>query len=285
MFEEFSKFAEAEKLLSKKLTGVLDAKIPRILGQGKTKAVGLELPPAPIERKQELISLEQAKDFLLPDNVLREIQSVRESLQRELKELCSEEGARSLASKVIRSLEVQPQGIKNNYFFVGKFLLIPDKKKLTWSWTITPHYPIIEKIPPDLEYLAKAYSAAEVKLAQMLMAPEEFESKLEMSWQMAQHITQGDQILLSDVARMFVVAAQDSRFWNSPQKRYFADIPEASFIANLLQYKREYRTPEGQKFEFVPATLNDAYRKNVYYLPLDNEGTQTRPYTYMIRKK
>ena len=146
MFPEFEKYAEAENLLSRKLTGILDAKLPRILGQGKTKAIGLDVTPAPIERMQELATLELPKDFTLPDAVLREIQSVKDNLQKEIKDLCSEEGSRRLASQVVRSIQVQPQGMKNNYFYAGKFLLMPDKKRLTWSWSITPHYPIIEKI-------------------------------------------------------------------------------------------------------------------------------------------
>lgn len=286
MFPEFEEFAKKENLLAKKLTGILDAKLPRILGQGKTKAVGLDMPPAPIERKQEFVTLELPPIFNVPVAVSEERQRVKEELERELKQVSSEEGARSLASSVIRKIETESQGLKNNYFFAGKFLLIPDKKRASWSWSITPHYPIIEKIPPDFDYLVRAFSAAEEKVEQMVIAPDAFERQLELSWLLARHSADAsDKVLLSDVARMYVIAAQDGKFWGKPQKKYFTDVPEASFIANLVSYKRNYKAPEGPMFEFMPATLNDSYRKNVYHIPLDREGTQTRPYVYILKKR
>lgn len=285
MFPEFEKFAKDKNLLSTKLTGSLDAKVPRILGKGKTKAVGLDIPPAPIERKQEFVSLELPPNFNVPLAVLREQDQVKKDLERELKHLRSEEGSRSLASKVIRSLSLDTQGIKNNYFYAGKFLLIPDKKRASWSWSITPHYPIIEKIPPDFDYIIKAFSIAEEKVTQMVVSPEDFEKKLELSWMLAKSFSKKeDKILLSDVARMFVVASQDNKFWSNPQKKFFTDIPDASFIANLVNYKRNYKSESSPIFEFMPATLNDSYSKNVYHIPLDVEGTQTRPYVYIIKK-
>lgn len=285
LFPEFEKFAKDKNLLSTKLTGSLDAKVPRILGKGKTKAVGLDIPPAPIERKQEFVSLELPPNFNVPLAVLREQDQVKKDLERELKHLRSEEGSRSLASKVIRSLSLDTQGIKNNYFYAGKFLLIPDKKRASWSWSITPHYPIIEKIPPDFDYIIKAFSIAEEKVTQMVVSPEDFEKKLELSWMLAKSFSKKeDKILLSDVARMFVVASQDNKFWSNPQKKFFTDIPDASFIANLVNYKRNYKSESSPIFEFMPATLNDSYSKNVYHIPLDVEGTQTRPYVYIIKK-
>lgn len=286
MFPEFEKFAKDTNLLSTKLTGSLDAKVPRILGMGRTKAVGLDIPPAPIERKQEFVSLELPPNFNVPLEVLREQDQVKKDLERELKHLRSEEGSRSLASKVIRSLSLDTQGIKNNYFYAGKFLLIPDKKRASWSWSITPHYPIIEKIPPDFDYIIKAFSIAEEKVTQMVVSPEDFEKKLELSWMLAKSFSKKeDKVLLSDVARMFVVASQDNKFWSNPQKKFFTDIPDASFIANLVNYKRNYRSENSPIFEFMPATLNDSYSKNVYHIPLDIEGTQTRPYVYIIKKQ
>lgn len=285
MFPEFEKYAKQENLLSKKLTGSLDAKLPRILGQGKTKAVGLDLLPAPIERKQEFANLEFPPTFKVPQAVIEERSRIKLEVEKELRQLCSEEGARSLASSVIRGIKADPQGLKNNYFYAGTFLLIPDKKRASWSWSITPHYPVIEKIPPDFDYLVKAFTVAEETVEKMLVTPDEFEKQLELSWHLAMHFTgNSEKVLLSDVARMYVITAQDSKFWGNPQKRFFNDVPDASFIANLVNYKRNYKSPSGPKFEFMPATLNDSYRKNIYHIPLDREGTQTRPYVYIIKK-
>jgi len=286
MFPEFEKYAQLENLLAKKLAGHLDAKLPRILGQGRTRAVGLDLPPSSLERKQEFITLELPPPLVLPASVIEEKIRIKEELDLELKHLCSEEGSRSLASKVINNIKAELQGIKNNYFYADKFLLIPDKKRSSWSWSITPHYPIIEKIPPDLDYMVKAYTVAEEKVAQMVILPEEFERKLELSWLLAKHHSvESDKVLLSDVARMFMIVAQDSKFWGKPQKKYFVDVPDASFIANLVNYKRNYKGASEPMFEFMPATLNDSNKKNVYHIPLDREGTQTRPYVYIVKRR
>jgi len=156
VFPEFEKFVKDENLLEKKFAGNLAAQIPRILGQGKTKAVGMDIPPAPIERKQEFVNLELPPSFSVPDAVNEERLRVKAELENEMKQICSEEGARSMASNVIRNLKTDPPGgLKNNYFHAGQFLLIPDKKRISWSWSITPHYPIIEKIPPDFDYLIR----------------------------------------------------------------------------------------------------------------------------------
>lgn len=287
MFPEFEKFVKDENLLEKKFAGNLAAQIPRILGQGKTKAVGMDIPPAPIERKQEYVTLELPSSFNVPAAVREEQLRVKEELEKEMKQICSEEGARSMASNVIRNLNTDsPGGLKNNYFHAGRFLLIPDKKRASWSWSITSHYPIIEKIPPDFDYLVKAFSIAEEKVGQMVIPAEEFEKQMELSWLLARHYTEtNDMVLLSYVARMYVVASQDKRFWSKPQKKNFTDVPDASFIANLVNYKRNYIAAKEPAFEFMPATLNDTYRKDVYHIPFDREGTQTRPYVYIVKKR
>lgn len=287
MFPEFEKFVKDENLLEKKFAGNLAAQIPRIVGQGKTKAVGMDLPPSPIERKQEFVNLELPSSFNVPAAVNDERLRIKAELEKEMKQLCSEEGARSMASNVIRNLKTDPLGgLKNNYFHAGRFLLIPDKKRLSWAWSITAHYPIIEKIPPDFDYLVKAFSIAEEKVDQMVTPVEEFEKQIELSWLLARHYAvASDKVLLSDVARMYVISSQDKKFWSNPQKKNFTDIPEASFIANLVNYKRNYKASSEPVFEFMPATLNDSYRKNVYHIPLDREGTQTRPYVYIVKKR
>ena len=287
MFPEFEKFVKDENLLEKKFAGNLAAQIPRILGQGKTKAVGMDIPPAPIERKQEYVTLELPSSFNVPAAVREEQLRVKEELEKEMKQICSEEGARSMASNVIRNLNTDsPGGLKNNYFHAGRFLLIPDKKRASWSWSITSHYPIIEKIPPDFDYLVKAFSIAEEKVGQMVIPAEEFEKQMELSWLLARHYTEtNDMVLLSYVARMYVVASQDKRFWSKPQKKNFTDVPDASFIANLVNYKRNYIAAKEPAFEFMQATLNDTYRKDVYHIPFDREGTQTRPYVYIVKKR
>lgn len=280
-FPEFERFVVEHNLIEK-AKGNLSAKLPRILGQGTTSAVGLDLPPAPIEQKLELARLEFPSSMIVPERVKAEIKRVREVSEQEMKELSSEEGARRLASRVVGHLP-QPRGIKNNFFYSGRFLLIPDKKRQSWSWSITQHYPVISKIPPDVDYLVKAFEAGDRKLAGLVLEPREFEDKLRLSWLMAKHLSGKEEVLIVDVARTFLVAAQDNRFWSSPQRKNFKDLPEAAFILNFLEWKQKHSRNSQAKFELMPAVLKEALSSDasVFYLPLDYEGTQTRPYIYL----
>ncbi len=285
LFPEFQRFIESSGLSERKFSGDIDKKLPRILGQGKTNAVGLNLPPAPIERKIDLINLNMPADVVMPENVRTEIESVRDELKQELDRLMSEEGSRRLCSMVLNKIGVAEKGIKNNYFYAERFLLIPDKKRISWSWCITPHYPIIDKIPPDVEYIEKAFHFAKDKSQKMLLSPDEFEDKLGLSFLLAKYFSKSDEILITDVKRMFTIASQEKKFWNSPQRKFFVDSPAALFIVNLLNWKKCSHENSPPKFELIPATLQQAHGPGakVFFLPIDQEGTQTRPYIY-IRK-
>ena len=64
LFPELESYVERTGLLSN-AKGILAARLPRILGQGKTRAEGLDLPPAAIERQQELLALSLPEDLSL----------------------------------------------------------------------------------------------------------------------------------------------------------------------------------------------------------------------------
>ena len=90
-----------------------------------------------------------------------------------------------------------------------------------------------------------------------------FLDRLQLAWSMARHFESGDDVLIVDVARMFKIAAQDERFWNTPARRNFEDIPEAVFIANLINWRRNKdAVKQRDSFELVPATLNQAHGPN-----------------------
>ncbi len=185
LFPEFEKFAEEVKLITM-VKGALSAKLPRILGQGATRAIGLDLPPSPLERRIELVNVVFPKEISFPNSVKDEIYTVKQELEKEISILKSEEGMRKLCSQVIRSVNY-PGGIKNNYFYADRFLLIPDKKRLRWSWSITPYYPIISNIPSELDYIVRSHEIAEKKIKDLLLEPEDFENMLELSWTIARH--------------------------------------------------------------------------------------------------
>jgi hypothetical protein len=112
-----------------------------------------------------------------------------------------------------------------------------------------------------------------------------FEEKLALAWSIARHFSDSDDVKVLDVMKMFRVAAQDDRFWQAPQKKFFMDWPEGHFVVNLINWRM--KTAEmTAAFEFVPATLHQASGKDarVFYLPMNKTGTEVRPMVY-IRKK
>ncbi len=282
LFPKFEQFVLDKDLVSK-AKGSLAAKLPRIMGQGKTKADGLNLPPSAIERKLELLSLTRSGKVEIPVEIKLEIDQVEQEVESALEKLKTTEGIRDLAIQVLRRLPGQT-GQKDNQYFAGRLVLIPRHRGQAWAWSITPYYPIIDKIPPDVEYLEKAYSAAEQILERIILPVEVFENRLLLAWAMARHFSETDNVLVIDIARMFKIACQEERFWNNPQKRFFTDAPEAAFIANLLNW----RMHKGQSkivFEFVRATLHQAHgtKAKVFYMPQNPEGTQVTPVIYLKR--
>lgn len=282
LFPYFVKFVQEKNLLSK-AKGSLSSKLPRIMGQGKTKAVGLDLPPAVIERKAELISLLNTTDIEFPEEVLNEIEQARQEIELENERLKSSDGLLNFIRDVFKNLTDQV-GQKDNYFFAGRLVLLPKNRGQSWTWSITPYYPIIHKIPADVEYLVKAYSAANELIEKTILPVELFEDRLSLAWKMARHFSDTDSVLVTDVAKMFKIARQEERFWNTPSKRYFTDVPEAAFIANILNWRRQHGRPITE-FEFVRATLQQAHgpKAKVFYLPQNPEGTQVTPIIYLKR--
>jgi len=282
LFPNFVKFVQEKDLLSKS-KGSLSSKLPRITGQGRTKAVGLDLPPAVIERKVELISLLNTSDIEFPEEVLNEIEQAKQEVELENERLKSSDGLLNFIRDVFKNISDQV-GQKDNYYFAGRLVLLPNNRGQSWTWSITPYYPIIHKIPADVEYLVKAYSAANELIDKTILPVEVFEDRLRLAWTMARHFSNTDSVLVTDVARMFKIARQEERFWNTPSKRFFTDVPEAAFIANILNWRRQHGRPITE-FEFVRATLQQAHgpKAKVFYLPQNPEGTQITPIIYLKR--
>lgn len=285
MFPAFNAYAERQ--LSGRLTGILSAKIPRILGQGRTRAEGLELPPSPIERRQTLAGLDLPVSFRVPPDVEAEIHGARLEVARELELLKKPDAAKRFAVGIIRRLQEHlgeaAANQKDGQFYAGRFVLVPDKAGANWSWSLTKYYPIISKIPPDADYVFHAYAAAEAATQALVLSPEVFEQRLILSHTMARVFSAGDDVLIQDVARMYKVAGQSEKFWQSPAKRSFEDVPDGALIANISAWRRS-RPDAG--FTFVPATLNQTMKTNAkaFYLPTNPEGTMTRPVIYLRRE-
>lgn len=283
-----SLFPEVEQYISdtdmlNKLKGN-EAQLYRILGQGKTKSKELDMSPAEIERKMELVAFKPLRGREVPHNVRDEIDAVKRSLGSELANLKKRDVQKRLANQTFRSLVDVKSGMKDNHFFAGRLVLATDKAGKNWSWCLTPHYPIIFKIPPDPEYLSKSYYEAEKKLGEIIMPAEIFDVRLNLAWMLARHFSLGDNVLIIDVARMYKVAGQPEKFWNTPKKGNFVDLPDAAFIANLINWRRQSGF-EKTNFKLTQATVHQALgpKAKVFYIPSNNEGTQTRPVVYITK--
>ena len=283
LFPQLQAFAQKQSLLSK-LEGNHQVKLRRVLGQGNTKAVGLDMPPADIERKMDLVSLKLPAGIDVPEPVRTEIHEIERQLEAEFQTLKGNEGKRRLATQVLREISA-PNGFKDNNFYAGRLVLVPAKNGQQWSWSLTSHYPIVEKIPPDKFYLTKAFEAAEAALKDLILPTGEFENRLSLAWAMARHYSNSDDVLLVDVARMFKIAGQKSAFWNNPSKRNFQDLPDAAFIANLINWRTHGESSQSG-FKLVSATMHQSIgpKSKVFFMPTNAEGTQTRPVIYLKKE-
>lgn len=285
LFPALERFVERTGLLAN-AKGILAARLPRILGQGKTRAKGLDMPPATIERQQELLALALPEEASRDPGVQGEISEARRAVEAHAEHMRHPENRRRFAMQLLHRLDGVPTGNKDNQFFAGRLVLVPDKGGQNWAWSMTPHYPVIAKIPADIEYIESAYAASERIVEKWTMPVDRFLDRLSLSWTMAHHFGEGDNVLIADVARFFKVAIQDERFWGNPARQNFEDVPEAVFIANLINW-RQHREAAGSReaFELLPATLNQAHgpKSRAFFVPSNPEGTLVRPMIYIRR--
>ncbi|MDR1826803.1 MAG: hypothetical protein LBR29_00570 [Methylobacteriaceae bacterium] len=286
LFPALERFIGRTGLLSNP-KGILAARLPRILGQGQTRAEGLDMPPATIERQQQLLALTLPEEAVHDKDVQAEIAAARDAVHAHTEQMRNPDTRRRFALQVLDRLDDVPHGIKDNHFFAGRLVLGPDRNGQNWAWKMTPHYPVIKKIPADIDYVVAAYAASEEIVKRWSLPVDRFLDRLTLAWSIARHFSEGENVFIADVARVFKIAAQEERFWISPCRRNFNDIPDAVFIANLINWRRHRDTEKsGENFELVPATLNQAHGPNsrAYYVPSNAEGTTVRPMIYIRRQ-
>lgn len=283
LFPAFERFVQEANL--DRARGSLAVKLPRILGQGTTRAAGLPDPPAPIERKIELVSLEFPADPPAPEEVRREVDSAREDIEALRAELKRPDGVRRFIAGCLDGLDVA-KGTSNGQYFADRLILSPSKSGFEWSWAVTTHYPIVDKIPPDVSYVVRAFHAAQEKIQALVLSPGDFETRLSLAWAMARRLSSSDDVLVTDVMKMYQVAGQEEKFWQNPKRVYYKDLPEAAFVVNLLNWRARAES-NSAGFTFVPATLSQASGKSasVFFMPMNAEGTEVRPMIYLKKAK
>lgn len=279
LFPNFRRWVSATGLLSR-IKGDLSAKLPRILGQGSTRADGLTAPPAAIERKLEYISL-KTRDLDMPLDVLKELSGIEAEIAQLRSEMLREEGQRRLAAEVLRELP-QPNGYRDQSYFAGRLILIPDKAGFEWSWSVTKYYPLVKKLPPDPHYIKLGFAAAQQHIEDVAVPAAQFEHRLKLAWTLANHFSSTEDVLVTDVMRMFTIASQPDKFWQSPRRQNFVDLPDATFIISFMNWRTT--GSKSLEFDFVPSTLHQAQKGKVFYLPTNSEGTEVRPMIYLRRR-
>ena len=270
-----------EQGLTEKAKGDLAVKLARILGGGTSRARNLKAPPPPVERTELLGSIKLPGET--PADVQQEINLAREATDERKKDLRRDEGKRRFAVSVLKPLEQRgiPIGLRNNYYFAGPVVLRPEKNGWDWAWSLTPRYDLVSRLPADEEFVVQAHAAALDLLAQTVRSPKEFERQLDLAWALARHFADSDDVLIVDVARLYKVAAQSDAFWRTPERRLFEDLPEAAFLANLMNW-RHRRQPSDTPYEFVSATLHQSDR--AFWIPVSEDGTEVHPFIYMRRR-
>ena len=286
LFPAFEEFVKDADLLAN-ARGILAVRLPRILGQGKTRADGLDIPPALIERQKELVALALPKEAVSRPAVAREIEEAKLAVEQHAERMRHPENRRRFALQVLSHLEGVRTGNRDNQFFAGRLVLVSDKGGQNWAWSMTPHYPVIDKIPADIEYVVGGFKAADAAVEKWTLPIDNFLDGLALACEMARHRTGNDNVLIADVARLFKITVQSQRFWRRPSRRNFEDVPEAVFIANLINWRR-HKSSLGQSdsFELIPATLNQAHgtKSRPFFVPANAEGTVVRPMIYIRRK-
>ena len=245
------------------------------------------MPPATIERQQELLALTLPEEAGRDVNVQAQLAAARRAVDAHAEHMRNPDTRRRFALQVLQRLGDVPSGNKDNQFYAGRLVLSPDKGGQNWAWSMTPHYPVIGKIPADIDYVVAAHEASEKIVQRWTLPVDRFVDRLTLAWSIARHFGEGEDVFIADVARVFKVAAQDDRFWGSPYRRNFNDIPDAVFIANLINWRRHRdAAAPGDSFELVPATLNQAHgsKSRAYYVPTNAEGTTVRPMIYIRRR-
>lgn len=284
-FPNFEEFVRKHRLLD--ISKGIDAvRLPRILGTGgKTQADGLDLPPALIERQRDLIAWRKPLDIEFSDGLREEIAKAKEDVDKHDQYMRLSDNQRKFALNVLHNLSEATTGRKNNRYFANQLILTHDSSGSNWAWTLTPHYPVIKRIPADLDMVTSAHVVAEKTVKDQIMPVEDFVRKLHLAWEITRHNSKTDQVLIADVAVKFKIACQSEGFWRNPTRRNFVDYPDSIFVSNLINWKHNAKGGDLSQFVLIPATLNQAHgsKSKAFYVPSNFEGTEVRPMIYIKR--
>ncbi|MQM31194.1 MAG: hypothetical protein CRU78_11990 [Candidatus Accumulibacter phosphatis] len=286
--EDFCTFAEKIRLIEiLPKGGNLSSVVPRILGKGRTRAEGLydeAKPPALIERLQEygrlnLLDLGRATNRGIPEPITMGQQRVKSSIAEMEKKLASpDDGWGRFAREVLCKIGGERTSGKQGRYLLGPLELCFDKKTMSWSWKLAGAYPLVTKLPNDIEFVCQGHIDASRRMDEVRVCSESFMGALKIAWLIASQRCGSDSVLIRDVASAYVVAAQSKAFWDKPSKQNFADIPEAAFVINLMHSVDDVRKAfELEKAGIHQTKLAGKDKDIAFELPR-KDGIGTEPY-------
>ena len=130
------------------------------LARGKHGRMAWICPPRSIERQQELIALSLPTTVRLIAMWSARSQKLDAFVDAHAKRMRDPENRRRFALQVLQTLEGVSTGNKDNQFFAGRLVLVADKGGQNWAWSMTAHYPVIAKIPADVDYVVSALQSS-----------------------------------------------------------------------------------------------------------------------------
>ena len=285
--EEIVAFAERSRLIDKlPKGGNYQSTVPRLLGSGKSRAEGRfeQQPPALIERlyeygKLDLQSLGNRANVLIPDSVKAEHLAARKKVEELETSLRNRENWERFAREVLSKLGDEAPGTQGKFAF-GGLELIFEAKSLSWFWSVAGAYPLVSKMPHEVEFVCASFADAQKRMKNALVSQDVFLDQLQLAWKIARHKSEkGANVLIRDVAAAYVVAAQNKNFFNKPSKQTFTDFQEAAFVLNLMHSIEAIR----KVFDFERATMQQTQlggrsKDIAYQLPKIN-GLGTEPFS------
>lgn len=287
--EEFIALAKRVGLLDKlPRGGNFQTAVPRILGQGKTRAEGLfeNHTPALIESlseyaKLDLIKLQSEISYPIADEdpVWAEQHAAKaqiECLEEQLSK--STEGWERTAREVLYKLGEKTPG-RGGRYALGDLELAFDTKSMTWRWAYRGAYPLVSKLPHDVEFICDAHRDASRRMEEAIVPQEEFLAALRLAWAITkQRATSATAVLIRDLAKAYLVAAQPSAFWDKPSKTAFVELSEAVFVINLVHTIDEVRKSFELEKAGVHQTALGGRERNISF-ELPRRGGGTEPYS------
>lgn len=294
MLDRFIELAERIRMLEKlPRGGNLSSAVPRILGSGKTRAEGLfdeKKSPALIERHFEYAKLDidrLGNDINYPigndvreeqTQVKSEIESIKNQLQHPT------DGWQRSAREVLWNLGEKTPG-RNGRYSMGELELTFDEHSFSWTWTYRGTYPLVSKLPHDVDYICEGYRDAMRRMKDAIVPTTEFLSSFQFAWKIAKHRAGVGPVLIRDIARAYVVASQGQPFWDKPSKSTFVDRVDAVFVINLVHSIEDVR----KLFEFEKAGMHQTALggrgRNVSFDLPRRDGSGTEPYSIVRQKE